>query len=455
MRAAYFAVPIAITVSLFTIFESQQVCAQDAVVTTEFALPSSDDGLPGVGPIRRYPWFQNLWNSRRTAWASQQATQQGTIVFLGDSITQGWGDDFKGQFPDLKLANRGISGDTTRGMLIRLQADVLSLDPSAVVMLMGTNDLEEAATPEMVAENVELILEQLKEHNQQMPIVLCLVFPSSETKKRPAEKIRQVNSLVAEVVKGDPQITVLDTWTLFADSDGNAKEGEFPDLLHPNDLGYQKWAAALKPVFATLGFLETKPEPFEIEPGFRLLFNGHDLTGWCLLPTTSEQLQARERWIGRNPSVADWPVIHERLDLDGKQQSPNGRYQAIGGRLVVTTPPAGRSIEQLWTSTEFGEDFTLKLQFRCTPNADSGVFVRGPQLQCRDFLLAGPYKDLKKYRQQDWNDLVVTVKGGLAHCSCNGEILDAEFKVPETGPIGLEGDRGQLEYRNIRIGPVE
>ncbi|HAD60278.1 MAG TPA: G-D-S-L family lipolytic protein, partial [Planctomycetaceae bacterium] len=127
------------------------------------------------------------------------------------------------------------------------------------------------------------------------------------------------------------------------------------------------------------------------------------------------------------------------------------RYEAISGRLVVKTPPEGRKIQQLWTTEEFGSDFVLKLEFRATPNADSGVFIRKPQLQCRDFVLAGPWKDLEKYKPQQWNELVVSVKAGVAHCSCNGEVLNAEFKVPASGPIGLEGDRGQIEYRRIRV----
>ena len=79
------------------------------------------------------------------------------------------------------------------------------------------------------------------------------------------------------------------------------------------------------------------------------------------------------------------------------------------------------------------------------------MFLRKPQLQCRDYLLAGPYKDLKQYRPQDWNELVVVVKDGVARCTCNGEVLEAAFQLPESGPIGLEGDRGQMEYRHIRI----
>jgi hypothetical protein len=58
---------------------------------------------------------------------------------------------------------------------------------------------------------------------------------------------------------------------------------------------------------------------------------------------------------------------------------------------------------------------------------------------------------LKNYKAGDWNELIVVVKDGIAHCTCNGEVIEEALKVPETGPIGLEGDRGQMEYRRIRI----
>src|SRR5439155_13612461 len=121
------------------------------------------------------------------------------------------------------------------------------------------------------------------------------------------------------------------------------------------------------------------------------------------------------------------------------------------GRLIVTTPPEFRKIAQISTTREFPKDFILKLEFRAGVNADSGIFVRKPQLQCRDYLIAGPYKELKQYKPQEWNEIVITVKDNVAHCTCNGEVLEAALKVPSTGPIGLEGDRGQMEYRRIRI----
>lgn len=372
-------------------------------------------------------------------------------MFLGDSITQGWRDDFSGSFPGMKAANRGISGDTTRGVLLRLDEDVLALKPAAVALLIGTNDLEEGDEPETVAANLQLILGRIRARDPQVPVILSQVFPSAESKKRPAEKIKKLNQLYAAAVKGDPHITLLDTWTLFASAQGEPKPEEFPDLLHPNPAGYAKWAAALRPIFATLGFLETEPDPFTPETGFVSLFNGRDLTGWSYQVTPQADIQAAQRWKASDPNAPPWPVITEPVVFDGKVQSTDGRYVAKHGRLVVATPSEGRRIQQIWTTREFPNDFILKLEFRATPNADSGIFIRGRQLQCRDYPLAGPYKELKNYKPQDWNEVVITVQGEVAHCTCNGEVLEAEFKIPANGRIGLEGDRGQMEYRRIRI----
>jgi lysophospholipase L1-like esterase len=355
---------------------------------------------------------------------------QNTVVFFGDSIIEGWGDDLGNAFPGLRIANRGIGGDTTRGMLLRLDRDVLALNPKGVVMLMGTNDLEEGASAQTISSNIELMLSAIEKHNPKTPVALCRVFPSSASLKRSSDQIQATNAAIAQVARKFSQVTMVDTWTLFANEQGDAKKSEFPDLLHPNEFGYAKWGAALRPILATQGLLDTEPDPFQIEPGFVALTNGKDLSGWRLAPTQSS---AGEE------------------NLEGKVSTSDGRYVAINGRIVVTTPSEGRRIQQLYTKRGFPGDFVLRLEFRATPNADSGVFIREPQLQCRDYPLAGPYKDLKRYRPQDWNELVVTVKDNVAVCTCNGEVLEGALKLPATGPIGLEGDHGQMEYRRIRI----
>jgi lysophospholipase L1-like esterase len=416
-----------------------------------FAIPASDEGLPGAGPIRRYDWFQRLWRERRSEWARRAEHDRGATVFLGDSITQGWGGGLGAAFPGIKVANRGISGDTTRGMLLRLQDDVLTLDPAAVVLLAGTNDLEEGATPETIAGNLELILGALERHDARLPVVLCQVFPSATAKKRPADQIKTLNSLYLALARKHPRVTYLETWPLFAGPDGDATLAEFPDLLHPNEAGYARWAAALRPVFATFGLSETSADPFTPEPGFESLFNGRDLTGWGYRPTTEKDKASAARWQASDPNAAAWPFVTEPATFDGLTATPDGRFAVIGGRLVVTAPREYRKIQQLYTTREFPRDFVLKLEFRATPNADSGVYLREPQLQCRDYRLAGPYKQLKNYKPQDWNELVVTVKDGVAQATCNGELLEAALALPASGPIGVEGDRGQMEYRRIRI----
>jgi Domain of Unknown Function (DUF1080) len=179
-------------------------------------------------------------------------------------------------------------------------------------------------------------------------------------------------------------------------------------------------------------------DDWQPDAGFKSLFNGKDLTGWSF----------RAKADRNSPKVGD---VTEKFD--GKTESSDaGRYSAKDGILTVNFPKGQeRLISSLYTVEEFPKDFTLKLEFRASVNADSGIFIRKPQLQCRDYLVAGPYKELKKYKPQDWNQIEVVVKGGVARCTCNGEVLEAEFKLPETGPIGLEGDRGQMEYRRIQI----
>ena len=424
--------------------------ASALLANDSFELPSVNEeaDLPGEGALRRYDGYVNKWATFRSEWSERIEADQNSVVFLGDSITQGWGKDFKGMFPGIKTVNRGIGGDTTRGMLIRLEEDVLSLNPRAIVMLMGTNDIEVGVEPAAIGRNFDKIITAIKAHSTEIPIVLCRVFPSSAEKKRPSELIQQVNAhyedtLYDYAMKGDSQVTVLDTWTLFANADGDADPRWFRDLLHLNADGYEKWGTSLSLIFATLGFTETEPEPFQLEEGFRSLFNGKDLSGWGVLVTPAKKNAKRPKLVF---------VEHKKdVSFDGRTKSDDGRYAAINGRLVVTTPPEGRRIQQLWTTESFGYDFVLKLEFRAAPYADSGLFLRKKQLQVRDYVTAGPFENLEKYRPQDWNELIVTVRGGVAHATCNGELLADNFEIPATGPIGLEGDRGQVEYRRIRL----
>jgi len=177
----------------------------------------------------------------------------------------------------------------------------------------------------------------------------------------------------------------------------------------------------------------TGENSFVQQTDFINLYNGKDLTGWGTRIKTPEG------------------VIFE--PLDGKTESKDKRFSAKEGTITINflTEGNGERWVNLWTAREFPKDFMLTLEFRASKGADSGIFLRGKQLQCRDYLLVGPYKNLKNYKAQDWNKIEVVVKNNVAHCTCNGEILEEAFTIPSTGPIGFEADSGQMEYRNIQL----
>ncbi len=181
---------------------------------------------------------------------------------------------------------------------------------------------------------------------------------------------------------------------------------------------------------ATLCLTAHAADDFKNEAGFKSLYNGKDLTGWGYRDKDYKPAET----------------------FNGKTEASDGRYTAKPGILTVNPHVEGKArFRQIYTVEEFPKNFHLKLEFRAAVNADSGIYVRKPQLQCRDYLVAGPYKELKKYKAQDWNEIEVIVKDGVARCTCNGEVLEAALKLPATGPIGLEADRGTMEYRRIRI----
>ena len=199
----------------------------------------ADDAFPGQGPLVADAWFRGHWSERRALFARQREEDRGAVVFLGDSITEGW-HSLPQAFPDLKVANRGISGDTTRGVWYRLQEDVIALQPRAVVLLIGTNDLGRGGTPDQVVANVRGILADLGQAG--IPVVLLEVLPSSPSLDRGPDEICRVNTGYRSL-----GVVCCPTWAPLAGPGNNARPEEFPDLLHPNEAGYAKMVATVRP----------------------------------------------------------------------------------------------------------------------------------------------------------------------------------------------------------------
>jgi lysophospholipase L1-like esterase len=208
--------------------------------------------FPEVGQLQTADWFKRLWKQRRSAWRQSTAADRGKIVFLGDSITQGWESALAKDFPSLAIANRGISGDTSRGVRLRLDRDVIALDPAAVSLLIGTNDLALGGTPEQVATHIRAIVRNLRKAKPNLPIILNLVMPRGVAPGLFPEKIRDLNDSIRKLA-ADEKTSLCDSWTPFDDGTGSCRREEFPDMLHPNEAGYAKWKGALQPILDSFG----------------------------------------------------------------------------------------------------------------------------------------------------------------------------------------------------------
>jgi len=225
--------------------------ASNPTVATADPFWPADGTFAAKGKTSSWSGFRAKNVERRTLFAQRREADQNAIVFVGDSITEGWHSleqDFAGLH--VKVANRGIGGDTTPNLLYRLQEDILSLHPRALVILVGTNDLGEHTTPADIADNLRLLHQRIRAAYPAIPIAWCLVMPRGGGDTYP-QRIHELNSLVRQLAATDKLVTVCDTFTPLALEDGTSKAEDFvPDHLHLNEAGYAVWRSVIEPVLA-------------------------------------------------------------------------------------------------------------------------------------------------------------------------------------------------------------
>jgi len=176
------------------------------------------------------------------------APGENRVVFYGDSITDGWHlDEY---FPNKPYVNRGISGQTTAQMLVRFRQDVIDLQPKAVIILAGTNDIAGNTGPISVAEieaNCTTIAELARLHN--IKLIYSSVLPVHEYTERasdmftqrPPEKIVALNSWLKDYCAAN-DCAYLDYFSAMVDDKGYMKKELADDGLHPNAAGYKVMA---------------------------------------------------------------------------------------------------------------------------------------------------------------------------------------------------------------------
>ncbi len=168
------------------------------------------------------------------------------IVFMGNSITQGWSEICPEFFDGKPYINRGISGQTTPQMLVRFRADVIALKPSVVVILAGTNDIAGNTGPstlEMIADNIFSMAELAKANG--IKVVLSSVLPAFDYPWKPglnpAEKIAALNGMIKSYAKKN-KIIYIDYYTSMVDERKGLKKEYSENGVHPNKAGYEVMA---------------------------------------------------------------------------------------------------------------------------------------------------------------------------------------------------------------------
>jgi lysophospholipase L1-like esterase len=194
--------------------------------------------------------------------ANREVAKQGDaeVLFMGDSITDFWRNadgPFAGKpvldkhFGHWKVANFGIAGDTTQGVLYRLQnGEGQGFSPRAVMLMIGTNNTLRNTAAE-IAEGIGAVVLELQRDFPQAKILLLGVFPRGRPNDPVRATIADINRTIAKLHDGE-RVHYLDIGAQFLAADGSIPGDVMSDLLHPGPKGYEIWAQAVKEPLSSL-----------------------------------------------------------------------------------------------------------------------------------------------------------------------------------------------------------
>lgn len=230
-----------------------------AQIVDTYNPPKANCCLPGIAQSladQLQDWNQLGRYHADNGRLKQEPPDPARVVFLGDSITDGW--NLAQFFPGKPYVNRGISGQTTPQMLVRLYPDVLDLKPAALIILAGTNDIAHNTGPEtiaMIEENFQAMTELAQAHG--IKVVLCALTPVSDytprkqTLQRPPADILKLNAWLKDYAAG-VHAGFADYFGALVDDKGFLRDGYSSDGLHPNAKGYQLLAPVAEAALAQI-----------------------------------------------------------------------------------------------------------------------------------------------------------------------------------------------------------
>jgi lysophospholipase L1-like esterase len=197
--------------------------------------------------VRMRDWAEMARYREANRSVAAPARGEARVVFMGDSITDGWQQPrYGGFFPGKPYVDRGISGQTTPQMLVRFRRDVIDLQPKAVVILAGTNDIAGNTGP-MTNDEIQGNLASMSDlaHAHNIKVIFSSITPVSEyhirgtpqTTTRPMERIKAVNDWIKSYA-GSHGDFYLDYFSAMLDDKGLMRAELTEDDLHPNAKGY-------------------------------------------------------------------------------------------------------------------------------------------------------------------------------------------------------------------------
>ncbi|MBI3849170.1 MAG: GDSL family lipase [Verrucomicrobia bacterium] len=225
------------------------LCTLVARTTCAADPQTSPAGNTAIKPVPR----EAGWLKRHEGFVAQAKEGGIDVLFVGDSITDGWRNQklWQERYVPLKAADFGISADRTehvlwRYVLWRLQNGELDgIKPRVIVLMIGTNNTRSNSAPEIV-EGIMAIVKEFRTRLPQSKILLLGIFPRDAQPNTPNRvKIKEINSSIARLDDGK-LVKYLDIGDKFLEPDGTMSKEVMPDYLHPNANGYQIWADAMQ-----------------------------------------------------------------------------------------------------------------------------------------------------------------------------------------------------------------
>ncbi|MBS0207833.1 MAG: galactose-1-epimerase [Planctomycetes bacterium] len=387
------------------------------------------------------------------------------LLFIGDSITQGWEgagkETWAKYYGNRKAMNAGIGGDRTQHVLWRLDnGNIDGLSPKLAVLMIGTNNSGQN-TSEDIAAGVKAIVAKLRDKLPKTKVLVLAVFPRGGDAESPGHKVNVgANEIFKSVADGE-NVFYLDIGDEFLGFDKRLNKVIMPDLLHLSPRGYDIWAAAIEAKLVEL-LGEVAPNALSLaeeKAGWKMLFDGRTTRGWH---------NYKKDGVGPGWKIIDGALT--RVDKGAGDILTNEMYDAFELSLEYNISPEGNSGLMFHVTDEGKTPWQTGPEIQIQDNKDG----HDPQKAGWLYQLYSSEVDATK-PPGEWNQLRILITpekceqymNGVKYCEYvkgsddwNQRVAKSKFAQyplfgkPTRGYICLQDHGNLIAFRNVKIRPI-